>query len=104
MPPDTGSAAVQRGPGVYCAEGVDNGGDVLSLSLREGGALWEKPYDPGLLGGIVPLVAEGWQAKPTEELYTRQRPPREAADIRLVPYYAWGNRGENQMRVWLPEN
>ena len=104
VPADTGCAAVQRGPVVYCAEGVDNGGDVLSLSLREGGALWEKPYDPDLLGGIVPLVAEGWQAKPTEELYTRQRPPREAADIRLVPYYTWGNRGENQMRVWLPEN
>ena len=104
VPADTGCAAVQRGPVVYCAEGVDNGGDVLSLSLREGGALWEKPYDPGLLGGIVPLVAEGWKARPAEELYTRQRPPREAADIRLVPYYTWGNREENQMRVWLPEN
>ena len=27
------------------------------------------------------------------------------ADVTLtaIPYYAWANRGENQMRVWMPE-
>ena len=37
VPADTGCAAVQRGPVVYCAEGLDNGGDVLSLSLAAEG-------------------------------------------------------------------
>ena len=103
VPADTGKAAVQRGPVVYCAEGVDNEGDVLSLSLAEEGMIREEPYDPALLGGIVPLKAEGWRTQLSPELYSAKRPEREPADIRLVPYCVWGNRGENQMRVWLPE-
>ena len=50
---DTGCAAVQRGPVVYCAEGLDNGGDVLSLSLAAEGAVTQLPYEPELLGGFV---------------------------------------------------
>lgn len=104
VPADTGCVAVQRGPVVYCAEGVDNEGDVLSLSLKADGSITEKEYDPQLLGGVVPLTAEGWKVRPTQELYSRQRPQREPVEIKLVPYYTWGNRGENQMRVWLPES
>lgn len=103
VPADTGCAAIQRGPVVYCAEGVDNKGDVLSLSLAEEGTICEEKFAPDLLGGIVPLTAEGWRVQPTEELYSQKRPDQEPEEIRLVPYYTWGNRGENQMRVWLPE-
>lgn len=103
VPADTGCVAVQRGPVVYCAEGVDNQGDVLSLSLAAEGTLTEEPYDPDLLGGIVPLMGEGWRSSSGEALYSRKRPERKPADVRLVPYCVWGNRGENQMRVWLPE-
>lgn len=103
VPADTGCAAIQRGPVVYCAEGVDNKGDVLSLSLAEEGTICEEKFAPDLLGGIVPLTAEGWRVQPTVELYSQKRPDQEPEEIRLVPYYTWGNRGENQMRVWLPE-
>lgn len=103
VPADTGCAAIQRGPVVYCAEGVDNKGDVLSLSLAEEGTICEEKFAPDLLGGVVPLTAEGWRIQPTEELYSQKRPDQEPEEIRLVPYYTWGNRGENQMRVWLPE-
>ena len=104
VPADTGCVAVQRGPVVYCAEGADNEGDVLSLSLKADGSITEKEYDPQLLGGVVPLTAEGWKVRPTQKLYSCQRPQREPVEIKLVPYYTWGNRGENQMRVWLPES
>lgn len=103
VPADTGCAAVQRGPVVYCAEGVDNDGDVLALSLSENGVVREGAYDPQLLGGIVPLEAEGWRTCSSQELYSRKHPQREPEMIHMVPYYTWGNRGENQMRVWLPE-
>lgn len=104
VPADTGCAAVQRGPLVYCAEGVDNGGDVLSLMLDRDGGLREEPFDASLLCGVTPLLAEGWRVQPMEGLYTDRRPEREKAEIRMIPYYAWGNRGLNQMRVWLPES
>jgi DUF1680 family protein len=29
---------------------------------------------------------------------TRPRP----ISIKLVPYFAWGNRGDTEMTVWLP--
>ncbi len=104
VPADTGCAAVQRGPLVYCAEGVDNGGDVLSLSLDQEGGLRADPYDGSLLGGVVPVTAQGWRTEAIEGLYSNQRPRREPADIRMIPYYAWANRGLTQMRVWLPES
>lgn len=104
VPADTGCAAVQRGPLVYCAEGADNQGDVLSLSLCRDGEVRDGEYREVLLEGIVPVIAEGWRIQPTEELYSGCRPEREKAEIKMIPYYAWGNRGLNQMRVWLPES
>jgi DUF1680 family protein len=28
----------------------------------------------------------------------------EQIKIRLIPYYAWGNRGEGEMTVWMPRS
>ena len=30
--------------------------------------------------------------------------PLEALKIRLIPYFAWGNRGHSEMSVWMPVN
>lgn len=100
---DTGKAAIQRGPLVYCAEGVDNEGDVLSLSLKEEGKITAKAYDPALLQGTVKLMAEGYRTYSEPALYSMKKPDRKECQITLVPYYTWGNRGLNQMRIWLPE-
>ena len=32
----------------------------------------------------------------------RREPLFEAAELHGIPYFLWANRGENQMRVWLP--
>ena len=100
---DSGLTAVMRGPLVYCAEGVDNGGDVLSLRLAGNGQITAEPYTDTLCG-IVKLKADGYCVH-TEEgtLYTTTRPKLEPVQIDLIPYYTWGNRGLNEMRVWLPE-
>ena len=29
---------------------------------------------------------------------------KKAQHIKMIPYYAWANRGENEMRVWLHES
>lgn len=100
---NTGKAAIQRGPLIYCAEGVDNGGDVLSLSLKKGGAVTIGEYLPDKLYGIQELYAEGYRETVSDALYSYEAPAQETCRITLIPYYAWGNRGLNQMRVWLPE-
>ena len=89
IPADTGCAAVQRGPLVYCTEGVDNGGDILSLSLNRDGALREEDFDAGLLGGVVPVLADGWRTQQTEESCTRPAGPegrkRKSAWCPIIP-------------------
>lgn len=98
---NTGCAAVQRSALVYCFEGVDNGGDVLSLVLddRQEISAGEKKAE---LGGALSLTAKGYRTVPADGLYSFEKPKRISADLTAVPYYTWGNRGENQMRVWLP--
>ena len=98
--------AVQRGPIVYCLEGVD---------IEGGGKLWDIviPSDieltpcPATLNGHAFTALEGrarlsTSAPWSHQLYRELGTSREDVKIRLIPYYAWGNRGETDMTVWLP--
>lgn len=100
---NTGKAAIERGPLIYCAEGVDNSGDILSLSFKKGGGVTVGEYLPDKLYGIQELYAEGYRESVSDDLYSYEAPKEEECRITLIPYYAWGNRGLNQMRVWIPE-
>jgi uncharacterized protein len=95
--------AIQRGPFVYCIEGVDNGGELSNLRIVKDGEIAEKDFDNKLLGGIIPIEFDGVKLSNDNSLYTFSKPKSEAFTITAVPYYAWGNRGKNQMRVWICE-
>lgn len=99
---NSGKAALQRGPLVYCAEGVDNDNDVLSLSLKKDGKITLGEYIPDKLCGIQELHAEGYREAVSDDLYSYDAPVTKECQITLVPYYSWANRGLNQMRVWIP--
>lgn len=96
---NTGCAAVTRGALVYCFEGADNRGDVLSLLLDANGKIEVGDTIEEL--GAVSLKVSGYRTAPTEGLYTARRPETIPETLTAVPYYTWGNRGENQMRVWV---
>lgn len=98
---NTGCAAVQRGPIVYCAEAVDNGENLHALVL-DGAmkAVFEDLYKADV------IIAEGLRKQPGQALYTRRETRCESgayerADIRMIPYFAFANRGESDMLVWL---
>ena len=55
------------------------------------------------LRGIVKIKGDGYRVLDTERLYSDTKPQISPQEVTLIPYYAWGNRGLNQMRVWLPE-
>jgi DUF1680 family protein len=99
-----GLVAVQRGPLVYCAEEADNGKDLHLLSLRTDGPMEVEPA-PGLPSGVRAIVASGFRRTETEgaPLYAADGEEAEECRIRLVPYFAWGNRGAGEMRVWLQD-
>lgn len=102
VPSLSGRSCLQRGPLVYCFEGQDNGGRVLDLYLKKNGRIETGAYDPDTLSGIVPLTAEGYRESGMEALYTDAEPEYRPVQLKAIPYYAWANRGENEMRVWLP--
>ncbi len=100
---DYGKIAFSRGPLLYCAEEPDNEGDLRRVCVAENSAVTVLPYDPDKLCGIVELETDGYAAGETDTLYGRCKPEKKPQRLRLIPYYAWANRGVAQMRVWLPE-
>ena len=54
---DAGCVALMRGPVVYAFEGVDNGEDLAACRIPREAPLEAMPFDPDLLGGIIPLRA-----------------------------------------------
>ena len=49
---------------------------------------------------IATVYAPAWTAG---ELYREAgRPDVRPIELKLVPYFAWGNRGDAEMSVWLP--
>jgi DUF1680 family protein len=101
-----GCVALARGPLVYCIEQADHPDDVPVEDLRIDPA---SPPEPG--GGDaglgVPVVLVGRASVQTDvpaELYVGGSlpPPTGAATLTAIPYFRWGNRGGNAMRVWIP--
>lgn len=98
----SGKVALSRGPLVYCFEGVDNDNDVLSIALKSGGKaivteISDLPCDSIAIG------VEAVRKTSPAGLYSFTPPLIEQIAAVGVPYYIWGNRGENQMRVWMDE-
>lgn len=94
---DRGRVAVERGPLVYCVEGVDHDGAVLDLVLPDDAELRAQAA-PALLGGVVTLVGEALRAVRAADGTPRTEP----AALRMIPYYAWAHRELGEMQVWLP--
>lgn len=103
VPRLTGKVCLLRGPLVYCFEGVDNDGDVLSLALKRGGEVKALRSDDEVLKEVVKLSVKAVRIKNSGSLYSDTVPDETDATAIAIPYYSWGNRGENQMRVWLEE-
>jgi len=91
---DRGRVALQRGPVVYCFEGVDNA--HLAHAYLPPDAAIRAEHRPDLLGGVTVLVAEGKVRRAGGEDID--------ATLTAVPYYAWDHREPGPMRVWIPES
>lgn len=102
VPELTGCTAIQRGPLVYCFEGADNG-DILPLALKRGGKLTVSDERTEQLDGAVKITAEAYRSEHSGSLYSFAPPAECPCEAVAIPYYTWGNRGENQMRVWMTE-
>jgi DUF1680 family protein len=98
--------AVKRGPIVYCLEGIDVAGKnsidnvIIPADIK---LVPEKIKIDGsdivALKGLARLnEAQSW----TNTLYRPVTKADKNVEIRLIPYYAWGNRTKTDMTVWMP--
>ncbi len=102
---DVGCVAIMRGPVVYCFEGVDNGEDIQALFINKELYAQTATGTEGVLEGMTLLDISGKRLTYAggDDLYCEQAPQTEPVTLRAIPYFAWGNRGLNQMRVWMHE-
>ncbi len=100
IPRLSGMTALMRGPLVYCFEGVDNG-NLCSLRLDRNPPVEVSDFMPDHLGGTVTLKVKAERAEDLDGLYSDEPEEISECTATAVPYYTWGNRGENEMRVWM---
>lgn len=93
---DRNCVALERGPLVFCAEAIDNDGNISNLVVDSHSKL-QYVFEPNLLNGIGTIQGNILRAQrgPDKTITTR------AAKIVAIPFYAFGNRGGSEMSVWL---
>ncbi|MGW8482119.1 glycoside hydrolase family 127 protein [Microbacterium sp. NPDC055903] len=102
----TNQVAVRRGPVVYALESTELPGDAVleQAALRRGASFTTvrgeiDGVELTLLETELALIPETAE----ESLYADLDDAElRTAPVRLIPYFAWGNRGKSEMSVWLP--
>ena len=99
---DMNKTALRRGPFIYCLEEADNGAGLHMLSV----CVDSKPEELMLnIAGtdVVALRIAGKRRKASDmALYgSLKKPEYEEVELIYIPYYAWNNRGEGEMSVWV---
>lgn len=98
--------AVQRGPVVYCIESMDvpEGYNIFDVIIPADIELKSQEDKIGnstfisLTGEALFVKNEDWH----NNLYRKiSKTETSMHTIKLIPYYAWGNRGKGDMTVWL---
>ena len=103
--------AVMRGPVVYCVESPDlpSGIAVPSVYVPQDAVFQPVTGLPGSAAGLAAstVILRGPARQRPESrkppLYRPlSREPFQPFELTLIPYYAWANRGQSAMSVWLP--
>lgn len=102
--------AVERGPLVYCMEGMDAPVETIDdLFIPSDISLQPELFEIG--GRTVTALTGTFLKKRTDgkDGYDRQALYQDYVDRgyekikgRMIPYFAWDNRGMDEMRIWMP--
>ncbi len=95
---DQGRVALQRGPLVYCLEWPDSPDKhVRNVLLNETQADLKPEWKPELLNGVEVIQAHVTSYREDAANHVEKSPET----VQAIPYYAWANRGQGQMEVWI---
>lgn len=92
-----GKYALQRGPIVYCTEGVDfEDPQILNLLLpKESLITCSKDT---MLNGLIKLKSDAYQ---TQRMSDGQVKLANKVNFTAIPYYAWAQRKPSPMQIWI---
>lgn len=97
---DAGRVALMLGPVVYCAERVDNDVNLHSLCINEKELSAELEYNSDF--NLNALTVNGYAEETPNTLYSKaSERSYTPVRIRMIPFYAFANRGASDMLVWL---
>ena len=100
-------ASVMRGPIVYCIESPDLvGTSIFDVVIPSNIQL--KPVTEKIAGAQITFLqgeallqsTKDWNATLYQPINSKNN--LQKINIRLIPYFAWGNRGKSEMTVWIP--
>ena len=100
-----GQVAVQRGPVIYCLESNDlNGVDIDNIAIPVDAKFTpvETTIEDSRMIALETEAVNRSEASWENTLYREVSNNKNTVKIRLIPYYAWGNRGKSEMTIWIP--
>lgn len=95
---DRGLLAVERGPVMFCLEGIDMPDKHVFNKYIPENTPFASRYEKDKLNGIVELSTT---AKELERAADGAISEKEVS-VKLIPYSTWNNRGNAEMAVWIP--
>lgn len=99
----TGKVALERGPIIFCLEGVDHATGVHRICLPSEAVIEARADDrTGIVTLHAAAVADAEQPG-QGALYRGSASERKQVDLTAVPYFSWANRGQSEMTVWIRE-
>ena len=93
---DRGMLAMERGPIVYCLEGIDQPDSVVFNKFIPADAKIDVTFDAKLLKGV--MVLSGTAKEVAKDGSIKDVP------FKAIPYSTWNNRGAGQMEVWVADS
>lgn len=93
---DRGMLAMERGPIVYCLEGIDQPDSVVFNKFIPADAKIGATFDANLLKGV--MVLSGTAKEVAQDGSIKDIP------FKAIPYSTWNNRGAGQMEVWVADS
>ncbi|MGD0613720.1 MAG: beta-L-arabinofuranosidase domain-containing protein [Anaerolineales bacterium] len=102
-----GCVAIQRGPLIYCLEGIDHNNlplNRIAVNPFQIERDFIAEYRPNLLNGVTVIRGKGTAIDDAgwgETLYRSRSPKVNEIELTALPYCLWDNREPGEMRVWL---
>lgn len=98
---NAGRVAFTYGPFVLCAEGTDNPYEFALLRAKKDGEIKVTVHRDSPF--VLCAELDAAICEPSKGLYISSPTQSKDVTIQLIPYFAWANREENDMAIWLPE-